>query len=72
LAAGQQPEAALVEQITGADFRPSRVRPYAIQSVGFIPDLPVVPQAADLRDGGLAQLRAAIATLAAQGRLQRD
>ena len=72
LAPGKHPEQALVEQITADNFRPSRTRPFAIQSVGFTPDLRLEPRTRDLQDGGLSELRAAIAALVSEARLKRQ
>ena len=72
LTPGRRLEAPLVELITAQNFKPSRARPFAIQSVGFIPDLQVDSRARDLQDGGLAQLKAAIAKMMKQGRLRQD
>jgi hypothetical protein len=67
---GRRSETELVEQLTADNFKPSRLRPFSVQAVGFTPDLVVESHVADLQDGGLAQLRDAIAKLAAQGRLK--
>lgn len=67
---GKRSERDLVEQITAENFRPSRTRPFAIQSVGFTPDVRLEPRTRDLQDGGLSGLRAAIATLVGQGTLK--
>jgi hypothetical protein len=68
---GRRSETELVEQITADNFKPSRLRPFSVQAVGFTPDLVVESHVADLQDGGLAQLRDAIAKLASQGLLKR-
>jgi hypothetical protein len=62
---GERAEAELVALATRDGFRPSRLRPFAIQSVGFRPDLPLGSTFDDLRDGGLAQVKRAIAQLRA-------
>ena len=69
LTAGKRSETSLVDQVTADHFRPSRAQPFAIQSVGFTPDAPITARMRDLHDGGLAQLRAAIAKLVVQGQL---
>lgn len=69
LAAGPRAEAGLLDPVTGDGFRPSRTRPFMIQSVGFTPDLVSSPMQHDLQDGGLAQLKAALGALSSQGRL---
>lgn len=71
LVPGRRKEEELNEQITADNFKPSRLRPFSVQAVGFTPDLPVASHVMDLQDGGLAQLRDAIARLAAQGQLKR-
>lgn len=72
LTPGERSEQSLVDQITGDHFRPSRTRPFAIQSVGFTPDMRLAPKRRDLQDGGLSQLKVAIAKLAMQGPLHRQ
>jgi C-terminal processing protease CtpA/Prc len=62
---GEMPEQTLVELATGDGFRPSRLHPFAIQSVGLRPDLPIRTGAADLQDGGVGAVRKAIAALRA-------
>jgi C-terminal processing protease CtpA/Prc len=72
LHAGEFGEDELVALASADGFLPSRARPFAIQSVGFRPDLPLDSTFADLRDGGRAQLRRAIARLRATQALPLD
>ncbi len=66
LADGDVAEEAIVAQVAADAFAPSRDRPFAIQSVGLRPDLPVSTTLADLRDGGVAEIAAAIVKLRVQ------
>lgn len=58
---GDWAEAAVVGQLTDHGFQPRRDAPFAIQSVGMRPDVELRTTLGDLRDGGVAGLRAAIA-----------
>jgi C-terminal processing protease CtpA/Prc len=60
---GETPEKGLIDLVAQDRFSPSRRRPFAIQSVGLRPDLGSPTTLADLRDGGLAQVKRAIALL---------
>lgn len=61
--------AIVVGETTAGAFEPSRSRPFAIQSLGLRPDLAMATTLADLREGGVAQVKAAVATLRADKRL---
>ncbi|MDC8747675.1 S41 family peptidase [Xanthomonas campestris] len=52
LHAGEMQETALIDRVATEGFRPSRTRPYATQSIGVLPDVPLVIQPDDLQDGG--------------------
>ena len=58
-------EQALLDVVAQDGFAPSRTRPFAIQSAGLRPDVDSPSTAADLRDGGRAQLARAIRSLQA-------
>jgi Peptidase family S41 len=67
---GDWPQAALIAKITSDRFHPSRSRPFAIQSVGITPDLPLTTKLADLRDGGIGQIARAVAGMRTHHLLQ--
>ena len=54
--AGEAAESTLLDLVAQDGFAPSRTRPFAIQSAGLRPDVPLPTTAADLRDGGAAAL----------------
>jgi hypothetical protein len=63
LAAGDTAEGPLIDLVAQDGFAPSRVRPFAIQSVGLRPDLETSSTLDDLRDGGIAQIRRIVGML---------
>ena len=67
---GDWSEREVVTMVSADRFSPSRDRPFAIQSVGLRPDLPMTTTLADLRDGGVAQIVSAIQQLRAEHRLE--
>jgi Peptidase family S41 len=60
---GGWPEAGLIATLAADRFAPRRLRPFAIQSIGIRPDLPLATTLSDLRDGGARQVAQAIAGL---------
>ncbi|NJB79637.1 S41 family peptidase [Xanthomonas arboricola] len=52
LRVGEMDEATLVDRVAADGFRPSRTHPFATQSIGVVPDVPLAINAADLNDGG--------------------
>ncbi|MFC0154744.1 S41 family peptidase [Xanthomonas dyei] len=52
LRAGEMDEATLVDRVAADGFHPSRTHPFATQSIGVVPDVPLAIDAADLSDGG--------------------
>lgn len=62
LVSGATNEKALVDTVAQEQFAPSRTRPFAIQSVGVRPDVPLVTTLIDLKDHGTASLSRAVAS----------
>jgi len=60
----------LVAKIATDGFSPSRNGPFAIQCVGVRPDMPMLTTLADLRDGGIAEIKLAISKLRRQRQLK--
>ncbi|ELX07985.1 hypothetical protein Jab_2c00260 [Janthinobacterium sp. HH01] len=56
-------ESTLLDLVAQDRFAPSRTRPFAIQAVGLMPDLPLPTTAADLSDGGAAALQRLVGQL---------
>ncbi|MBV1775092.1 hypothetical protein KSF73_05115 [Burkholderiaceae bacterium DAT-1] len=56
LNAGDMNERELVDLVSQDQFAPSRIRPFAIQSVGIRPDIVQRTHLADIKDGGLKGL----------------
>ena len=63
LKAGAWSEDLIVAKLIANHFGPSRNAPFAIQSVGFRPDLAASTTLEDLRGGGVAEITRAIASL---------
>jgi len=68
---GDWPERDLIAKITASGFAPSRSRPFSIQAVGIRPDVTISTTSADLRDGGVAEVKLAIRKLRSQHRLRQ-
>jgi len=64
---GDWNEQRLVDIVSSAEFRPSLKHPFAIQSVGFRPDVTIATAAADLRDGGVGEVARALAAMERRG-----
>jgi len=70
LPTGMTDEKELVDRVSTDGFAPSHDRPFAIQAAGLRPDLMSSSTLADLRDGGVAEVKRIIADLSVRGVLR--
>lgn len=67
--AGETSDAVLIDGVAEDRLAPSRTRPFAIQTVGLRLDLALPTTAADLADGGAAEIQRLVPMLVQRGLL---